>query len=72
MTTSQGRRAGPNAPGVAFVTGGARGLGNAIAVSYAREGARGVVIVDILDEAALKAGAANVEAIGAEVGNQRS
>lgn len=28
--SSFGRRSGPNAPGVAFVTGGARGLGNAM------------------------------------------
>lgn len=34
-------------PGIAFVTGGARGLGNAIAVSFASDGARGVVLVDI-------------------------
>jgi hypothetical protein len=44
------KRSGPLAPGAAFVTGGARGLGNAIAVAFAGEGARGVVIVDINQE----------------------
>lgn len=60
-------RSGPLAPGVAFVTGGARGLGNAIAVSFAKEGARGVVIVDINDEATLEQGKKNVEQYGAKV-----
>ena len=62
-----GRRQGPNAPGVAFVTGAARGLGNAVAVSFAKEGARAVVIVDINDEATMNEGKAKVEAHGAEV-----
>ena len=61
------RRAGPNNPGIAFVTGGARGLGNAVAASFAKEGCRGVVIVDINDEATIKKGKAAVEAHGAEV-----
>lgn len=61
-------RSGPLAPGVAFVTGGARGLGNAIAVSFAKEGARGVVIVDINDEETLEQGKKNVEQYGAKVG----
>ena len=65
--TSMTRRSGPNAPGVAFVTGAARGLGNAIAVSFAREGARAVVIVDIQDEATCERGKKNVEAVGCEV-----
>jgi NAD(P)-dependent dehydrogenase (short-subunit alcohol dehydrogenase family) len=60
-------RSGPLAPGVAFVTGGARGLGNAIAVSFAKEGARGVVIVDINDEATFEQGKKNVEQYGAKV-----
>jgi NADP-dependent 3-hydroxy acid dehydrogenase YdfG len=60
------KRSGPLAPGVAFVTGGARGLGNAIAVSFAREGARGVVIVDINPET-LKEGKKTVEAYGTPV-----
>ncbi|OCK73173.1 NAD(P)-binding protein [Lepidopterella palustris CBS 459.81] len=57
-------RSGPNAPGVAFITGGARGLGNAIAVSFAREGARGVILVDIQDETTFREGKAAVEAYG--------
>lgn len=61
------KRAGPNAPGVAFVTGGARGLGNAIAVAYAKEGARAVVIVDIQDEKTCAIGKQAVEAYGTEV-----
>jgi len=60
------KRSGPLAPGVAFVTGGARGLGNAIAVSFAREGARGVVIVDINPET-LNDGKKKVEAYGTPV-----
>lgn len=54
-------RSGPVAPGVAFVTGGARGLGNAVAVSFAKEGARGVVIVDIQDEETFAVGKKAVE-----------
>jgi len=47
------------------VTGGARGLGNAVAVSFAKEGAKGVVLVDIQDEQTFKAGRAAVEKHGA-------
>jgi NAD(P)-dependent dehydrogenase (short-subunit alcohol dehydrogenase family) len=61
-------RSGPVAPGIAFITGGARGLGNAIAVSFAKEGAAGVVIVDILNEDALQQGKRNVEAYGTKAG----
>lgn len=63
-------RSGPIAPGVAFITGGARGLGNAIAVSFAKEGARGVVIVDINDEETLEQGKKNVEKFGTKVRRQ--
>lgn len=66
-----GRRNGPNAPGVAFVTGGARGLGNAVARSFAKEGARAVVIVDINNEEIMEKGKAAVEAHGAEASEVR-
>lgn len=59
-------RTGPNAPGVAFITGGARGLGNAIARSFAKDGARAIVIVDILEDA-LEEGKQNIEALGTKV-----
>ncbi|KAF7188588.1 Zerumbone synthase [Pseudocercospora fuligena] len=57
-------RTGPVAPGIAFITGGARGLGNAIAVSFAKEGSKGIALVDILDEKALQAGREAVEQHG--------
>ncbi len=60
-------RSGPVAPGVAFITGGARGLGNAIAVSFAKEGASGVCLVDIQDEATFEEGKKAVEKYGAKV-----
>jgi len=60
-------RSGPVAPGVAFITGGARGLGNAIGVSFAKEGARGVCLVDIQDEATFEEGRKAVEKYGAKV-----
>jgi NAD(P)-dependent dehydrogenase (short-subunit alcohol dehydrogenase family) len=49
------------------VTGGARGLGNAVAVSFAKRGARAVVLVDIQDESTFTAGKNTVEAYGTEV-----
>lgn len=64
MSSSQ-LRSGPVAPGFAFVTGGGRGLGNAVALTFAKEGASGVALLDILDEAALAEGKAAVEAYGA-------
>ncbi|KIW84318.1 hypothetical protein Z517_03568 [Fonsecaea pedrosoi CBS 271.37] len=60
-------RNAPAAPGVAFITGGARGIGNAIAVSFAKEGAQAVVIVDIQDEATTREGKEAVEKYGARV-----
>jgi NAD(P)-dependent dehydrogenase (short-subunit alcohol dehydrogenase family) len=60
-------RNGPVTPGIAFITGGARGLGNAIAVSFAKEGAEGVALVDIQDEKTFQAGKEAVEQYGAKV-----
>lgn len=54
--------------GVAFVTGGARGLGNAVAVSFAREGCKSVAIVDnTQDEEVMETGRVEVEKYGAKV-----
>lgn len=61
-------RSGPIAPGIAFVTGGARGLGNAIAVSFAREGSKGIALVDIQDEKTFEQGKAAVTKYGTKVG----
>ncbi|KAF2163670.1 hypothetical protein M409DRAFT_68276 [Zasmidium cellare ATCC 36951] len=63
---SSHHRFGPVAPGIAFITGGARGLGNAIAVSFAKEGARGIALVDINNEETFAKGKAAVEAYGAK------
>ncbi|TKA82584.1 hypothetical protein B0A55_01182 [Friedmanniomyces simplex] len=57
-------RTGPLAPGIAFITGGARGLGNAIAVSFAKEGSPGIALVDIQDETTFAEGRAAVEKYG--------
>lgn len=54
-------------PGVAFVTGGGRGLGLAVACAYAQEGATAVVLVDIHDEKTMSAAKEQVEALGAKV-----
>lgn len=54
-------RSGPALPGVAFVTGGGRGLGLAIAQSFAKEGARGVVLFDIQPDDIMEAAKATVE-----------
>lgn len=63
-------RSGPVAPGYAFITGGARGLGNAIAVSFAKEGAKGVALVDIQNDETFQKGKAEVEKYGAKVSEQ--
>jgi len=49
---------------IALVSGSGRGIGRAMALRYAREGAR-VVVVDI-DPASAKAVAAEIQAVGAE------
>jgi len=54
-------------PGVAFITGGGRGLGLAIAVSFAKSGSRGFVIVDIQDDETMKSAKAEVESHGNQV-----
>lgn len=54
------------AGGVAFVTGGARGLGLAVALSFAREGCGGVTIVDVLSDEILAASKAEIETAGAK------
>jgi NAD(P)-dependent dehydrogenase (short-subunit alcohol dehydrogenase family) len=53
--------------GVAFISGGARGLGNAVAVSFAKAGCRAIVLVDIQDKEVMAEAAKNVESHGAEV-----
>jgi NAD(P)-dependent dehydrogenase (short-subunit alcohol dehydrogenase family) len=55
------------AGGVAFVTGGARGLGLAVALSFAREGCSGVSIIDVLPDDILAAAKSEIEAAGAKV-----
>ena len=64
-------RNGPVAPGIAFITGGARGLGNAIAVAFAKEGSKGVALVDIQKEETFNEGKAAVEKYGAKVRERR-
>ena len=47
-------------------------MGNAIGVSFSKEGARGVCLVDIQDEATFDQGKKNVERYGAKVGLSRT
>lgn len=60
-------RSGPLAPGIAFITGGARGLGNAIACSFAKEGSKGIALIDIQDDKTFGEGKARVEKYGTKV-----
>lgn len=53
--------------GIALVTGGSRGLGLATACAYAEEGATGVVILDVLDDATMQEAKKQIEALGAKV-----
>jgi NAD(P)-dependent dehydrogenase (short-subunit alcohol dehydrogenase family) len=55
------------AGGVAFVTGGARGLGLAVALSFAREGCSAVTIIDVLSDDILAASKEVIEKAGAKV-----
>lgn len=64
---SSQQRSGAIAPGIAFITGGARGLGNAIAQSFAKEGARGIALIDIGDEKTFQSGKEAVEKFGTKV-----
>lgn len=53
--------------GVAVVTGGARGLGLSVALSFAREGCGGVAILDVLSDQELQASKTEIEAAGTKV-----
>ncbi|KAF1816879.1 NAD(P)-binding protein [Eremomyces bilateralis CBS 781.70] len=57
--------AAPLTPGVAFITGGARGLGHATALAFAQHGARAIVLADIHDDATMTAAAQAVTSLGA-------
>ena len=60
-------RSAPLTPGIAFITGGARGLGNAVARTFAKDGAKGVALVDIQDEETFAQGSEAVEKYGTKV-----
>lgn len=53
--------------GVAYVTGGARGLGFAVACSFAREGCSAVVIVDVLPDDVMQKSSTEITNLGAKV-----
>lgn len=54
-------------PGIAFITGGARGIGNATARCFAKDGAKGIALVDIQDDETFRKGKEAVEALGSRV-----
>lgn len=60
-------RTAPITPGIAFITGGARGLGNAVARSFAKDGSAGIALVDVQDEATFQEAKEAVEKLGTEV-----
>ncbi len=60
-------RSRPIVSGIAFITGGARGLGNAVARSFARDGATGIALIDIQDDEVFARGRAAVEELGVRV-----
>ena len=51
-------------PGIAFVTGGRRGLGAAIALSFAKNGATGIALLDIHDDETMEKSKIAIEAYG--------
>ena len=60
------QRNGPLTPGIAFVTGGRRGLAAAVALSFAQQGATGIALVDLHDDDTMQKSKAAVEASGAK------
>lgn len=57
----------PTLGGIAYVTGGGRGLGHAVAAAFARAGCSGVTIIDVLPAAELEAAKRGIEELGAKV-----
>ncbi|EUC26711.1 hypothetical protein COCCADRAFT_31568 [Bipolaris zeicola 26-R-13] len=53
--------------GVALVTGGGRGLGNAVATSFAQHGCQKIVILDVLPNDIMETAKGELEKLGVEV-----